>query len=193
MIADLFLYFAQFPNKRGVRAMATFGKSQFEEYAQMLDAIDAIEGDGRVPKIDHYVYGQTFDELKQLVDTLTGCFLFADYGEFELADDGRRSYQCTQRLAVTVAMKHTDHADALERVIVSNRTLQLLTAVHAWMMADAERGRLTWLSRSSLEHAEIVPFVATELKASGWTLMLNATAPDALGTHALKRSFERQG
>ena len=71
MIADLFLYFAQFPNKRGVRAMATLGKSQFEEYAQMLDAIDAIEGDGRVPKIDHYVYGQTFDELKQLVDTLT--------------------------------------------------------------------------------------------------------------------------
>ena len=111
----------------------------------------------------------------------------------DACDDGRRSYQCTQRLAVTVAMKHTDHADALERVIVSNRTLQLLTAVHAWMMADAERGRLTWLSRSSLEHAEIVPFVATELKASGWTLMLNATAPDALGTHALKRSFERLG
>lgn len=193
MIADLFLYFAQFPNKRGVRAMATLGKSQFEDYAWMLNAIDAIEGEGRVPQIDHYVYGQTFEELKQLVDTLTGSFLFADYGEFELTDDGHRSYQCTQRLAVTVAMKYTDHADALERVIVSNRTLELLTTVHAWMMADAERGQLSWLSRNSLAHAEVIPFVASELKASGWTLMLNATAPDTLGTHALKRSFERQG
>ena len=90
-------------------------------------------------------------------------------------------------------MKYSDHADPMEHVIISDRTLKLLTTVHAWMMADAERGELNWLSRDSLAHAEIVPFVASELKASGWTLMLNATAPDALGTHALKRSFERLG
>ena len=171
--------------------MATLGKSQFAEYAQMLDILERLPDKARIPEIDHYVYGQTFDELKSLVERLTGSFLFADYGEFEFGDDGRRSYQYTQRLAITVAMKYSDHADPMEHVIISDRTLKLLTTVHAWMMADAERGELNWLSRDSLAHAEIVPFVASELKASGWTLMLNATAPDALGTHALKRSFER--
>ena len=189
MIVDLFLYFAKFPNKRGIRSMATLGKSEFAEYAQMLDILERLPDKARIPEIDHYVYGQTFDELKSLVERLTGSFLFADYGEFEFGDDGRRSYQYTQRLAITVAMKYSDHADPMEHVIISDRTLKLLTTVHAWMMADAERGELNWLSRDSLAHAEIVPFVASELKASGWTLMLNATAPDALGTHALKRSF----
>lgn len=193
MIVDLFLYFAKFPNKRGIRSMATLGKSEFAEYAQMLDILERLPDKARIPGIDHYVYGQTFDELKSLVERLTGSFLFADYGEFEFGDDGRRSYQYTQRLAITVAMKYSDHADPMEHVIISDRTLKLLTTVHAWMMADAERGELNWLSRDSLAHAEIVPFVASELKASGWTLMLNATAPDALGTHALKRSFERLG
>lgn len=190
MIVDLFLYFAKFPNKRGIRSMATLGKSEFAEYAQMLDILERLPDKARIPEIDHYVYGQTFDELKSLVERLTGSFLFADYGEFEFGDDGRRSYQCTQRLAITVAMKYSDHADPMEHVIISDRTLKLLTTVHAWMMADAERGELNWLSRDSLAHAEIVPFVASELKASGWTLMLNATAPDMLGTHALNRSFE---
>ena len=193
MIVDLFLYFAKFPNKRGIRSMATLGKSEFAEYAHMFDILERLPDKARIPEIDHYVYGQTFDELKSLVERLTGSFLFADYGEFEFGDDGRRSYQYTQRLAITVAMKYSDHADPMEHVIISDRTLKLLTTVHAWMMADAERGELNWLSRDSLAHAEIVPFVASELKASGWTLMLNATAPDALGTHALKRSFERLG
>ena len=192
MIADLFLYFAQFPNKRGIRSMATLGRSQFVEYAQIINALEDMPSEGRVPEIEYYVYGQTFDELKQLVDSLTGSFLFADYGEFEFTDDGHRSYQCTQRLAVTVAIKYTDHADLLERVILSDRTLKLLTRVHAWMMADAEQDRLSWISRDNISQAEIIPFVATELRATGWTLMLNATAPDTLGTHALAKSFERK-
>ena len=80
MIADLFLYFAKFPNKRGIRSMATLGKSEFVEYAQMLDALKQFPDDARVPEIGHYVYGQTFDELKSLVERLTGSFLFVDYG-----------------------------------------------------------------------------------------------------------------
>lgn len=193
MISDLFLYFAQFPNKQGILSMATLGKSQLEEYAQMMATLENLPPQGRVPEIEHYVYGQTFDELKQRVDALTGSFLFADYGEFDFSDDGRRTWQCTQRLAVTVAMKYSDHTDLLERVILSDRTLKLLTRVQAWMLADAEQGRLSWLSRDALGRAEIIPFVASELHATGWTLMLDATAPDTLHTHALAKSFARQG
>ena len=39
MITELFLYFAQFPKKSGIKAMATMGKSKMPQYAQLLAAL----------------------------------------------------------------------------------------------------------------------------------------------------------
>ena len=146
----------------------------------------------RLPEIDNYVYGQSFDELKQRIDNLVGSFFFVDYGEFNSLVDSRNSYEITQRIAITVARKMPDRADAAEYMLSSDSTLRLLSKVHAWMLADAEAGNIEWLSRGELDKAEIIPFVATELSSIGWTLMLSCIAPDTLGTHALSKSFARR-
>ena len=189
MIKDQFLYFAQYPSKEGVRAILTNGASDFPGYNDLAESLDKLPNVSRLPEITNYVYGQSFDELKQRIDKLVGSFLFVDYGELNMSADGRNSYQITQRIAITVANKMTNRADAAEYMLASDQTLRLLSKLHAWMIADAEEGNIDWISRGELDKAEMIPFVATELSSLGWTLMLSCVAPDTLGTHVQSRSF----
>ena len=192
MIKDQFLYFAQYPSKEGIRAILSNGSSDFPGYNALIEALDNLPNISRIPEIANYVYGQSFEELKQRIDKLVGSFLFVDYGELNMLADGRNSYQITQRIAITVAKKMTNRADAAEYMLASDATLRLLSKVHAWMIADAEDGNIEWLSRGELDKTEIIPFVATELSSVGWTLMLSCIAPDTLGIHHLSRSFAQQ-
>lgn len=193
MILELFKYFARFPKREGVlRGIATKGESDMEEYAQMMDVVKALPGTGLVPEIENYVYGQSFDELKARLANLTGTFLFVDYGEVDMQSDGRRSFECTQRIAVTVAMKLSSNADMMERLIANERTLQMVAKIHAHLIADAESGLLFWMDNDSVTTCEMVPFVSAELQSYGWTLMLNATGPDILDTHQLAKQLMRE-
>lgn len=193
MLLDLFTYFAKFPQNSGIiKGIATKGESSMEEYATTLDILGKMEEKELVPEIQNYVYGQSFDELKQRIDKLTGSFLFVDYGEVDMQDDGRRSFECTQRIAVTVAQKLSGNADMLERVIVNDRTLQMLSKIHARIMADVETEGLYWMDRESITNCEIIPFVSAELQSYGWTLMLSAKGADILDTHHLARRMMRQ-
>lgn len=190
MIQDLFLYFAKFPKREGVTAMFTNGQSDYAEYQQIIDALSAMEGEPLLPDIDNYVYGQDFEDLQARIGLLFGSWLYADYGEFTFSEDRTPgSLKCTQQLAVTVAVKLSDRADMVERMIASDRTLTDLNTIYARMMADAATGDTPWLARMPIQQAEIVPFVAPELKSYGWTLIITADAADALGTNSLKRSF----
>ena len=188
MLLDLFTYFAKFPASEGItRGIATKGESSMEEYATVLGELSNMQEKELVPEIENYVYGQSFDELKQRIDKLTGSFLFVDYGEVDMQSDGRRSFECTQRIAVTVAMKLPATSDMLERIIANDRTLQMLSKIHARIMADAEREELYWMDRDSVANCEIIPFVSAELQSYGWTLMLSATGADILDTHRIAR------
>ena len=108
-----------------------------------------------------------------------------------MQSDGRRSFECTQRIAVTVAMKLPNTSDMLERIIANDRTLQMLSKIHARIMADAEREELYWMDRDSVANCEIIPFVSAELQSYGWTLMLNATGAVVLGVHDRMRQMLR--
>ena len=192
MLLDLFTYFAKFPASAGVtRGIATKGESSMEEYATVLSMLGNMQEKEKelVTEIENYVYGQSFDELKQRIDKLTGSFLFVDYGEVDMQSDGRRSFECTQRIAVTVAMKLPNTSDMLERIIANDRTLQMLSKIHARIMADAEREELYWMDRDSVANCEIIPFVSAELQSYGWTLMLSATGADILDTHRMSRKM----
>ena len=191
MIKQQFLYFAQYPSKDGVLAMFING-SGTPDYDALVKALKALPESSRVPEIANYVYGQSFDELKQRIDKLVGSFLFVDYGEMDMLGSQPGSFRISQRMAVTVACKMPNSADAAEYMLASDATLRLLSQVHAWLIADADAGNIDWLSRSELDKAEIVPFVATELSSAGWTLMLSCVAPDTLNTHTLSRSFARR-
>ena len=190
MLLELFRYFAKFPLwDNAMKGIATKGESSMEEYATTLDILGKMEEKELVPEIQNYVYGQSFDELKQRIDKLTGSFLFVDYGEVDMQSDGRRSFECTQRIAVTVAMKLPNTSDMLERIIANDRTLQMLSKIHARIMADAEREELYWMDRDSVANCEIIPFVSAELQSYGWTLMLSATGADILDTHRMSRKM----
>lgn len=190
MLLDLFTYFAKFPASAGVtKGIATKGESYMEEYATVLSMLGNMQEKELVPEIENYVYGQSFDELKLRIDKLTGTFLFVDYGEVDMQSDGRRSFECTQRIAVTVAMKLPNTSDMLERIIANDRTLQMLSKIHARIMADAEREELYWMDRDSVANCEIIPFVSAELQSYGWTLMLSATGADILDTHRMSRKM----
>ena len=192
MLLQLFRYFAKFPKwDNAMKGIATKGESNMPEYEKTLLDLATMDEHSLVPDIEHYVYGQSFDELKDRLSKLTGSFLFADYGEMDMQGDGRRSLQCTQRIAVTVAFRLSSNADMLERIIANDRSLGMLAKIHAQMMADSEQGRIEWMERDDLDRAEYVPFVSAELQSYGWTLMLSVMGSDILDVHEMARKRMR--
>lgn len=191
MIKEQFLYFAQYPSRNGILAMFTNGTSHFESYNTLVAELSQLPQTSRVPEIDNYVYGQSFEELQARIDKCIGSFLFVDYGEMSMTANNHNTYELTQRLAVTVAFKMPNRSDAAEHMLASDKTLTLLSKVHAAMLADADKGNIEWLSRGELSRAEYVPFVASELHSVGWTLMLSCIAPDTLQIHQQYKSFVR--
>lgn len=191
MIKEQFLYFAQYPSRNGILAMFTNGTSHFESYNTLVAELSQLPQTSRVPEIDNYVYGQSFEELQARIDKCIGSFLFVDYGEMSMTANHHNTYELTQRLAVTVAFKMPNRSDAAEHMLASDKTLTLLSKVHAAMLADADKGNIEWLSRGELSRAEYVPFVASELHSVGWTLMLSCIAPDTLQIHQQYKSFVR--
>lgn len=191
MIKEQFLYFAQYPSRNGILAMFTNGTSHFESYNTLVAELSQLPQTSRVSEIDNYVYGQSFEELQARIDKCIGSFLFVDYGEMSMTANNHNTYELTQRLAVTVAFKMPNRSDAAEHMLASDKTLSLLSKVHAAMLADADKGNIEWLSRGELSRAEYVPFVASELHSVGWTLMLSCIAPDTLQIHQQYKSFVR--
>lgn len=191
MIKEQFLYFAQYPSRNGILAMFTNGTSHFESYNTLVAELSQLPQTSRVPEIDNYIYGQSFEELQARIDKCIGSFLFVDYGEMSMTANNHNTYELTQRLAVTVAFKMPNRSDAAEHMLASDKTLALLSKVHAAMLADADKGNIEWLSRADLARAEYVPFVATELHSVGWTLMLSCVAPDTLQIHQQYKSFAK--
>ncbi|WP_315319836.1 hypothetical protein [Prevotella aurantiaca] len=191
MIKEQFLYFAQYPSRNGILAMFTNGTSHFESYNTLVAELSQLPQTSRIPEIDNYVYGQSFEELQARIDKCIGSFLFVDYGEMSMTANHHNTYELTQRLAVTVAFKMPNRSDAAEHMLASDKTLTLLSKVHAAMLADADKGNIEWLSRGELTRAEYVPFVASELHSVGWTLMLSCIAPDTLQIHQQYKSFVR--
>ena len=97
MIKEQFLYFAQFPNKDGIRAMFTNGASNTAGYDELLTSLGNLPKMSRVPEIANYVYGQSFEELQARLDKCIGSFLFIDYGEMSMSGNSHNSYEPAHR------------------------------------------------------------------------------------------------
>lgn len=189
MILDIFKYFAKFPNKEGVKAMATMGSSSMAGYSELITWIDGLPDPGLIPDLKNYVYGQSFEELKSRIDSLFGSWLFVDYGEFSTTDSGN-SMRTTEKIAVTIACKMNTTSDQLEKMLVAEFTLEMLRNLYARLIADAEHDDLFFSSRENILNSDIVPFVASELNSVGWTLMIDGDASDTLKIKELSRSFD---
>lgn len=189
MILDLFKYFAKFPDKVGVKAMATMGTSQMTGYQDLITWINNLPDESLIPDLNNYVYGQSLDDLKSRLTNLYGSWLFVDYGEFSTTSNSN-SMRTTEKIAITIARKITDTSDQLEKLIVAESTLDMLRHLYAHMISDVEKGNLFFSSRENILNSDIVPFVASELNSVGWTLMLDCDASDSLKIKELSRSFD---
>lgn len=174
-ILDIFKYFAKFPSRNGVLSIFLNGSSSYTQYSALKAYVNALP-DPYVPEIGSLVFGQDLAEVKRRIDSVTGSFLFVDFGEFS-SKQLHNSFTETQKLAVTVAEKVPDSADMVECAIVSDATLQLLVKVRERLLIDSHSEDYPWLERISGSH-DIIPFVATELKSLGWTLMFESEASD---------------
>lgn len=184
MILDLLKYYAKFPQKKGVLSMFINGASQFSQYAELLDYIKTLP-EPLIPGIENLVFGQSYDDVKKRVDSITGNYLFIDFGEFTSSRDSRNSIIDNQKMAATVAMKLTDSADMIEVAIASDITLSHLASLRKKLIQDSQSDKFPWLDIISANQ-DIIPFVSPEFKSIGWTLMYNSSAADLFG---VKSSF----
>lgn len=190
MILDLFKYFAKFPDGLGVLTIFNNGDSIFPEYTSIKAEIEDGSQEGIIPEIEHYVFGQSFDSVKKRIDSISGTFLFVDFGEFSSTRDQRNSIHDTQKLAVTVAMKVPTSSDLVEEAIFSEKTLRLINVLRAHMMDDSQKMDAPWLKKISDAH-DIIPFVAPELASLGWSMRFDSEGADLFAIKDLVKSFNQ--
>lgn len=189
MILDVFKYYARFPKRDGVLSAFNNGSSSLPAYAQLKTYVESLPEQGILPEIEHLVFGQSLDEVRARIDSITGTYLFVDFGEFNSNRDQRNSILDVQKLAVTVATKTPTAFDLVEESIISDSTLLLINKLRAHLIADSEK--YEWLRFLSNKH-DIMPFVAPELGESiGWTLMYSLEGSDLFDVKALIRSFNQ--
>ncbi|WP_455601505.1 hypothetical protein [Bacteroides rodentium] len=176
MILDLLKYFARFPKKEGVISMFANGSSDFVQYAELIGYVRNLPKPV-MPGLENLVFGQSYEYVKRRVDNITGNYLFVDFGEFTSSRDTHNSILDSQKLAATIAMKVSDSADMVETAIASEITLSLLAELRKRLILDSRSEDLPWLDKISAGH-DIIPFVSSEFKSIGWTLMFSSTATD---------------
>ena len=57
MIKEQFLYFARYPDSKGILSMFTNGSSDDPAYNDLVAALRGLPDQSRVPEIANYVYG----------------------------------------------------------------------------------------------------------------------------------------
>jgi len=189
MIIDLFSYFARFPDRAGVLNLFNNGASSLSGYATLLEEMNKLPEVSLLQDIKSYVFGQSFDAVKSRVDSISGTYLFVDFGEFNSQLNGSSSIVNTQKVACTVACKLPGSSDLVENAIASDNTLSLLAQLAAQLIKDAENHTVAWLSRRNMKVFDIIPFVAKELNSIGWTLMFSTESDDLFD---LKLSFHEE-
>ena len=68
MIFEILKYYAQFPNHSKVLEIFAKGRSDLPEYIAIQEEIKNLPDSSRIQGLDHFVFGQSFDSVKQRVD-----------------------------------------------------------------------------------------------------------------------------
>ena len=189
MIKELLLYFARYLNRQVVKAIFRNGSSTDAEYATLQTSVSQLPENGRLPQLCHFVMGDSIDKVRRAIDGFSGLYLFVDYGTITSIQDSKASWSDTLSMAVTVAGKISDQADLVEEQLLSDRTLDLLNRMRAWMVADSEEQ--SWLRYMSGRH-QMDPFTAPELKSIGWTLTFTIDAQDLLDVKQLILDYRNE-
>lgn len=190
MILDVFKYYAQFPKLEGVKEIFANGEGASPLYAQLKEYMDNMPVHSRIPEIDGYVFGQSYDDVKAHIGKLTGSYLFVDFGSVLSNRDQRNSIQETFELAVTIASKIPAATDLVEIAITTDRLLRLTNKLRAFQIND--RAKHPWMKELSNKHS-IIPFVAPEFSSIGWTITFAREGADMLDVKELADNLKNNG
>lgn len=186
MIFEILKYYAQFPEHNNVLEIFAKGKSELPEYAALIEEIKELPVHSRIKGLNHFVFGQSFDSVKQRVDQLlTGTYLFIEIGDIMSKIDQKNNIHDEIQMAVTIAAKSSE-SDLIEESIMSKRTLDMMKQLRVAMLSDQKR--TPWLKELS-ESCQIKPFVAKEFASVGWTLMFERQGADLFD---IKRLINRE-
>lgn len=186
MIFEILKYYAQFPNHSKVLEAFSKGRSELPEYSELLNEIGALSNNSRIQGLDYYIFGQSFDSVKQRVDqVLSGTYLFVEIGDIISKRDGKNNISDEVQMAVTIAAKSSE-MDLIEEAIQSKRTLAMMQQLRVAMFADQKTS--TWLKELS-ESCQMKPFVTKEFSSIGWTLMFERQGADLFD---IKRLINRE-
>lgn len=187
MIFEILKYYAQFPNHSKVLELFAKGRSELPEYAAIQEDINNLPKSSRIKGLDYYIFGQSFDAVKQRVDNiLTGTYLFVEIGDIMSKRDQKNSIRDEVQMAVTIAAKSAE-MDLIEEAIQSSRTLTMMQQLRVSMNSDQRN--TPWLKELS-GSCQMRPFVAKEFASVGWTLMFEREGSDLFD---LKRLINREG
>lgn len=175
MIFEVLKYYAQFPNHSKVLEAFSNGRSELPEYSELFKEIEDLPNNSRIPGLDYYIFGQSFDSVKQRVDqVLSGTYLFVEVGDIISKRDGKNNISDEVQMAVTIAAKSSG-LDLIEEAIQSKRTLAMMQQLRVAMSSDQKAS--PWLKELS-ESCQMKPFVTKEFSSVGWTLLFERQGAD---------------
>lgn len=182
MIFEILKYYAQFPDHNKVLEIFSKGRSELLEYGILQEEIKKMPDHSRITGLDYYIFGQSFDSVKQRVDNiLAGTYLFVEIGDIMSKRDQKNNIEDEVQMAVTIAAKSAE-MDLIEEAIQSRCTLAMMQQLRAIMLSD--QARTPWLKELSLS-CQIKPFVAKEFSSVGWTLMFEREGSDIFNLKTL--------
>jgi hypothetical protein len=185
MIFEILKYYAQFPNHSKLLEIFAKGRSDLPEYAAIQEEIKSLPKYSRIQGLDYYIFGQSFDSVKQRVDGIvSGTYLFVEIGDIMSKRDQKNNIQDEVQMAVTIAAKSAE-MDLIEEAIQSRRTLSMMQQLRVAMTSDQRN--TPWLKELS-SSCQIRPFVTKEFASIGWTLMFDREGSDLFD---IKRLFNR--
>ncbi len=178
IITELFLYFAKFPNRKGVFPMFNAVESSMPGYNKMTRAVHDLP-EHSLTGIQYYVFGANIEAVGYRVNNIPAGsdYLFVDFGEVDCDTDRVNRMTDSVSLAITVAYRlKSFSADLIEQALAFAHSLDSLVWIRNKMIDEQREHR--WLKKISDKHT-FVPFVGEQFSSIGWTLMFNREGYDS--------------
>lgn len=179
LIKEIFLFFARFPDKAGVKELFSQGESNLALYDEWMQAVDALPEDSIFPEIKHYVFGSNPQAVSERISKINDCYMLVDYGQITSERGNIGNVEDSMAILITVAYpSKKDSNDLMELAAKSEMAMNIMSRLRNYLYNEEKC--TPWLKQAMAEH-ELMPWEAISLMPStGWTLMVERREADML-------------
>ncbi len=175
LLQDTFKYFAKFPAFAGVQKNFNVSESKRfgTDYSNFQTSIDNLDEKDLIPGIADYIFGVDEDMVKRRIQSISGIFLFVDYGAINIDQEGDALYEMNEfRIAITVAFPIKENTlDPVETMLMHQTMLDYMAQIKDKMRQDKKKIDLIKEIKFPLE---INPWFSRELmNSSGWSMLFS--------------------